>query len=177
MPAAKATARRQSLEKHQDEVIALLLTGSHAVDIAKKYKVHRASVSKFIKRHALELAALNEKVAQQVEDYAIAHQVNRIIAKDGRWQLLEKVRQARANGEQGIETGLVVKRYKLIGYGKDAQVVEEYEIDTGLLAAMDRLERGAAEELDQLPKAGKGDTNVNVGVIIKQIEGYTGEIG
>ena len=51
----------------------------------------------------------------------------------------------------------------LEGKGPFAQIVEEYKLDDGLLAAMERAEHGAAEELGHLPKA---DVNVQNNVIL-----------
>ncbi len=152
MTTARLTKRRTSLEKHKAEVIAFLLTGWIPARIAEKYSVSREAVSKFIQRHADELTALQTVVDKQVTDYAIAHKVNRIVAKDQRWQLLEQVRQARAKGDQGMETGLVVRTYKALGSGDNMTIVEEFKIDDGLLSAMDRLEHMTAEELAQLPR-------------------------
>jgi len=152
MTARRATARRTSLEKHQDEVIALLLTGTKPGQVATKYAVHRSSVAKFITRHADRLEALQAVVTKQVEDYAIAVQVNRIAVNDMLRSLLLQVKDARANGKTGIETGLVVRREKALGSGKDMTIVEEYEIDPALVTLIDKLHNSTANELGQLPK-------------------------
>lgn len=163
MTTARLTKRRTSLEKHQDEVIAFLLNGWIPARIAEKFSVSIPAVMKFQQRHADRLNALNEVVAKQVTDYAISAKVNRIIAKDSRWHLLEQVRLARAKGEEGMETGLVVRTYKALGSGNNMSIVEEYKVDDGLLSALDRLEHSAAEELAQLPKAGDVTVNANNG--------------
>lgn len=173
MTTRRATSRRTSLEKHQDEVIALLLTGTRPIDVAAKYKVARSSVTKFINRHADRLEALNAEVAKQIEDFAIAHKVNRVASKELRWQLLEQVRQARARGEHGMETGLVVRTFKSIGSGRNMQVVEEFKVDNELLAAMDRLEHSAAEELGELTQK----VELKAMMLVREIEGGSSSVG
>lgn len=167
MTTRRATARRTSLEKHQDEVIALLLTGTRPADVAEKYKVARSSVTKFITRHADRLEALQAEVAKQVEDYAISQKVFRIATKDLLHSLLEQVRVARSKGETGIETGLIVKQLKAVGSGENAIFVEEFKLDDALLAAFERLEHSAAEELGQLPKGGDAIAQAAVTNIIR----------
>lgn len=159
MTTPRVTSRRTALEKHREEVIALLLTGSKPVEIATKYKVSRSSLTKFMVRHVDKLTALRTEIQKRSEDYLVADKVARIAAKDQRWALLEQVRRERAAGGTGLESGLVVKTYKMVGSGKNAVMVEEYKIDPGLLDGFDRIERGAAEELGQIPKA---DQNVNL---------------
>ena len=49
----------------------------------------------------------------------------------------------------GHETGLLVRTYKLLGRGEDAQLVEEYKVDDGLLRELRELEKHSATELGQ----------------------------
>lgn len=153
------------LERRHAEVIGWLIEGKTVGEVAKLVSTKRQQVSSqavcaFRKRHAAELGPLVAEVEKQITDYAIASKVNRIKAMDQRWHLLESVRQARAKGETGEETGLVVRQYKALGSGKFMQVVEEWKIDPALLAAMAELERDAAEELGQLNKDGEKATAV-----------------
>ena len=163
MTAPRVTQRRTSLEKHQAEVIALLLTGSTAPAIAEKYKVRRESVHRFMRRHSDKLAALQQVVVKQVEDYAIAQKVNRIATNDMLKNLLLQVRDDRAAGGTGIETGLVVRREKALGSGRDMTIVEEYEIDPALITLIDKLHNSTADELGDKPRP---DTNVHQNLVL-----------
>ena len=48
-----------------------------------------------------------------------------------------------------MKTGIVCRKLRSIGSGKDAQVVEEYEIDTSAVEALNSIERRAAIETGQ----------------------------
>ena len=48
-----------------------------------------------------------------------------------------------------MKTGIVCRKLRSIGSGKDAQVVEEYEIDTSAVEALNSMERRAAIETGQ----------------------------
>ena len=157
MTAPRLTKRRTSLEKHQDEVIAFLLNGWNWARIAEKYSVSRQAVMMFQRRHADKLQALQAVVTKQVEDYAIAQKVNRVATNDMLKNLLLQVRDARARGEMGMETGLVVRREKALGSGDGMVIVEEYEIDPAVVMLIDRLHHATANELGQLPKAATVD--------------------
>lgn len=162
MTTARLTKRRTSLEKHSEEVVALLLTGSTAPYIAEKYSVSREAVRKFIQRHAEKLSALEAEVAKRVEDYAIADKVERIAVNDMLRNLLLQVKDARAKGGTGIETGLVVMREKALGSGDAMTIVEEYEIDPSLVQLIDRLHTSTANELGQRPRPPEANISVNV---------------
>ena len=162
---------RYVLEKPviKERIFALVLEGKSDAEIAEalatpKRKLTRQAITAFRHRHEAELTPIVAEVERQVTDFAIAQKVNRIAAKELRWSLLEEVRRHRAAGGHGMETGLVVRQYKALGSGKNMQIVEEYKIDPELLAALDRVEHGAAEELAQLPKPEGTGIQVNVGV-------------
>ena len=152
MTQPRATKRRTSLEKHQDEVIAFLLIGWTLEQIATKYSVHRSSVLRFQERHADRLTALQEVATKQTENFAIAHVVNRVATNDMLKNLLLDVREARSRGEMGMETGLVVRREKALGSGDNMTIVEEYEIDPAIVTLIDRLHNSTADELGQKPR-------------------------
>lgn len=171
MTQARATNRRTTLEKHSQDVIVMLVDGKTQYEVAQFYKVHFSSVMRFVDRHAGEIEALRAEVAERARDLLISNKFNRLAAKDLRWQLLEGVRQARAKGETGEDTGLVVRQFKMLGSGENAQMVEEWKIDDALLAALERVEHGAAEELDQLPRGPASKVEVSVGVLVRYVDG------
>jgi hypothetical protein len=57
----------------------------------------------------------------------------------------------------GIETGLVVRREKALGSGRNMTIVEEYEVDPSIVQLIDRLHNSTADELGQKPKAASVD--------------------
>ena len=159
MTTPRLTARRTVLERHRAEVISLVMDYTDA-QVARFYQVSREAVGKFRERHADEIAQERARLDAAVLDQTIAEKAARIAAKNQRWHLLEQVREARANGGTGMETGLVVKQYKAVGVGKDMRLVEEYKVDDGLLGALHQLEDGAAREMGHYPKS--GDVNVQI---------------
>jgi hypothetical protein len=82
---------------------------------------------------------------------AITERDQRLIALQERWDGLRQARLARAAGDYHamMRTGFVIRTLRSIGSGKDAQIVEEYEIDTALVDAMNSVERRAAIETGQ----------------------------
>jgi len=162
MTTRRVTARRTSLEKHQDEVIALLLTGSTAPEIAAKYKVQRESVWRFMKRHEDRLAALQQAVTKQVEDYAIAHQVNRVAELQFLYDLTR-------NEVDEFGVTIVERRIETQGKGDDAieTVIETRDYRASLVKEARGLLHQAAEELGQLPKGDGAHASASVVNIVR----------
>lgn len=175
MTAKRVTQRRTRLEKNFSTVFQDVVAGMSQSAIAAKYGVRQQSVSEFIGRNRVALDQAMTEVTDYVKQVAIADKQYRLMVKDRLESLLETVRVARTNGETGESTGLVTKTYKIIGTGKSAQLVEEYKVDTALVAAIDSLHRSAAEELGQLPKA---DQNINVKamLLIREVGGTDIEV-
>jgi hypothetical protein len=44
-----------------------------------------------------------------------------------------------------MKTGIVCRKFRSIGSGKDAQVVEEYEIDTSAVEELNSIERASGD--------------------------------
>ena len=161
----KVTPKRRRyapLEKAAAEICALVLEGSPDTQIAEWFGVDRASIGRFKAKHRADLEAMRAEVARLVTDYAIAHQVNRVADAQLRRDLLDAVRQARASGGTGMETGIVARQYKSLGGGEFAEVVEEYRVDTAFLAEWRANDKQVAEELDQLPRGKDPSLTVNV---------------
>ncbi|HEU0165846.1 MAG TPA: hypothetical protein VFQ54_12445, partial [Thermomicrobiales bacterium] len=49
----------------------------------------------------------------------------------------------------GGGTGLILRQYKQVGSGRDAQLVEEYVVDTATVRQIQSLHEQAAKELGQ----------------------------
>ena len=84
----------------------------------------------------------------------IARQERRIDAANDRHARMQRVIEARAGDPTmadvpGGTEGLLVRQYRTVGRGDDAEVVEQYAIDTGLLREMRAHEEQVAKELGQ----------------------------
>ncbi len=103
---------------------------------------------------AARVRAITERAAEELERHAIALKARRMRTYDQRWRALLAIIAARAadpamRSVPGGTTGLLVRRVKSIGSGENAQVIEEYEVDRGLLAELRELEKQAAIEAGQ----------------------------
>lgn len=89
--------------------------------------------------------------ADAIKDAGIANLQNRVAGYNDRWDRMHRVIEARAvelAAVPGGETGLLVHTYKMAG-GREPIVMDEYAVDTGLLAEMRATEKQAAQELGQ----------------------------
>lgn len=65
----------------------------------------------------------------------------------------------------GGSTGLIVKSVKIIGTGKNAQTVTEYQADIGLMKEVESLMLSAAKELGQITDKSEQSTNGTIRLI------------
>ena len=132
------------------------------------------AVTQWRARHSEEIGAITAEVVREVAEYAIATKANRVGIDNLLRDLLLQVRDARAGGASGIETGLVVRREKALGSGNNMVIVEEYEIDPSLVTLIDRLHNSVADELGQKPKP---NVNINTGVqvLVRDYHGFDPE--
>lgn len=154
-----------SIEKHAPAVImALGVQGKSPAEVARQFGVTIQTVYAFRARHEAEIDIQSARLVAQIQDLAIAHQANRIADAQRRRDLLVAVRDSRAAGGTGIETGIVVKTFKMIGSGEDARLIEEYKLDSSLLTEWRLNDYQVAQELGQLVerRAAAGDTNVQI---------------
>lgn len=125
-------------------------------EIAAKAGVSRQAYTGW-KAHPEFQARVAEIIAEanrRLEKQAIRHKTQRVAAQHDRWVRMQQVIAERADDHEwshvpGWSTGLLVHRQKQIGGGRDAQIVDEFEVDTGLLAEMRNTEKQAAQELGQ----------------------------
>lgn len=125
-------------------------------EIAAKVAVNRTTVHRW-KGQPLFIEAVEAhkaKIADKLERYAIARRMDRMEALDDRWKRMKLVVDERAADSSldaipGGSSGLIIRQLKQIGAGKDAQVVEEYVVDTGLLRELREHEKQAAQEAGQ----------------------------
>lgn len=139
---------------------ALLLAEDELSDaaIAEKVGIGRTTLFTW-KQHPDFQARIKEHIAEleaSILRYAIAKKRNRVARQNADWERLERIREERANnpemgGVSGDDTGLLIRQYKVIGTGHNAQTIEEIVVDTGLVKARSELEKHTAGELDQTP--------------------------
>ena len=134
------------------------MTNWTQAQIAAKYKVSPSAMTQFVRRHEDKLEALHARVERQVEDYVIAHKINRIAGLD---QLAREVRAY--IDEHGLVERSVVTT-------ENAEIVRE-RFAREVSAEMRALYRAAAEELNQLPKPTSGDTfNIDKAILVRYVE-------
>lgn len=123
-------------------------------EIANQAGVSRRTLTTW-KQHPEFAAVVGDHIGQlqaAMLKRGIAKKRKRIATLDDLHQSLLQViaeRSGQYPGIPGSETGLIVKQYKQIGAGRDAQVIEEYAVDTATIREIRALEQQAAQELGQ----------------------------
>jgi hypothetical protein len=81
----------------------------------------------------------------------ITERDERLKAAQERWEGMREVIHARKTGDwsRALKTGLCVRKQRIIGAGKNAKIIEDYEVDTALLDALASLEKQVAIETGQ----------------------------
>ena len=104
------------------------------------------------------LRELRTLVTSAFVQLAITGRDQRLIALQERWDGLRQTRAAIAAGDYAaaMRTGLVCRKLRTVGGAKNARVVEEYEINTPLIEALNSVEKRAAIE------TGKEQENFNL---------------
>ena len=122
------------------------------------------------------LADIAEAERQAIVTQGIADKVERVRGYNERRELMRQVIAERGvdPGMQDVaggKTGLIVHNVKGVGKGEDFQLIDLYEVDTGLLRELRELEKQAAQELGQwtekkdITSDGKALTNATVIVL------------
>jgi Helix-turn-helix of insertion element transposase len=148
--------------KEREEAAQLIAAGELSdSDIAEKVGVTRKSIWDW--RRDPEFMARVDKIVDQISvslsRRAISHVERRVDALNTRWLGLQRIVDERAVAPEyasapGGDTGLLVRRVKLVGSGKKTRVVEEFAVDLSLLAELRKLEKQAAQELGQWKNKG-----------------------
>jgi hypothetical protein len=105
-----------------------------------------------------EVERLEDRFRAEIEERAkggIAIKANRILDSQDLYDRLRQVILERSQAHEmrrapGGTSGLVVRTLKKIGSGEDAETIEEFKLDTGLMAELARLKSDVAKELGQL---------------------------
>jgi hypothetical protein len=137
---------------------ATLLAADELTDeeIAVACQVGRRTLVRWktIAAFAEKVRQLAREMGQAASRYAIGRVTRRLQGYDDRRARLLAVIEGRASDSTmqavaGGPTGLLVRTVKSIGGGDNAQVVEEYAVDTGLLRELRELEKQAAQDAGQ----------------------------
>jgi hypothetical protein len=124
--------------------------------IAKQVGISRSQLWRW-KQHP-EFRSRVEAVANKLGDisrrFTIAKFNARLKALDDRWHGLQAIVEARAadpamQEAPGGDTGLLVRRRRMLGTGKNAVEVVEFVVDTRLLRELRALEKQAVIETGQ----------------------------
>jgi hypothetical protein len=124
--------------------------------IAERCGVKRDALATW-KRHPdfkAEVARILNETRAALLSKVILTKQNRLDALNDRHGRMRRVIDERATDPSmgtvaGGATGLLVHRERMIGTGRNAQRVDEYEVDTGLLGEMRATEKQAAQELGE----------------------------
>jgi hypothetical protein len=111
----------------------------------------------YVRARVLEL---QEKVSESLVAQSIAVKEARLRAANDRWLKMHTVIQERGSDPEmkdvpGGKTGLLCHDRKGVGSGDAAEVIDVYQVDTGLLKEMRELEQQAAKELGQWVEKGE----------------------
>jgi phage terminase small subunit len=101
-----------------------------------------------------EIAAAIEIHREAIRQNSIVNQQRRIDTYVDDFERLNRLIEARAADQAtkagpGGDTGLIVRQFKIIGNGRDAQVVEEFAFDAAVITARQNLRKQIAQELGQ----------------------------
>lgn len=145
--------------KHEKFVQALARGATQAdAYVAAGYSAEGAiqSASRLAQRPEIQakLAELRKEITASLTDCSIREVDTRVRALQDRWTRLNRIMEARGADPDhakapGGDTGLLVRTLKQLGRGEDAETVEEFRLDTGLLKELRDTERQAAQELGQ----------------------------
>lgn len=138
--------------RNKRQILRLIADGKTNQEIADRLGIDQSTVYRFKERHADEIAELLERIEAETSDYAIAHKVQRVADLD--YLRTEWVKELR-------ERGMV--------WDEDTRHGTKRHV-SGAAVELRAVLKQAAEELDQLPRAGVNITNQNL-VVVRQIEG------
>jgi ParB-like chromosome segregation protein Spo0J len=157
--ATPKVGRRNVLEYHAPEVVAILATGEQPAEVARIYGVERSSVSRFLERHADDVNSMRAEVIKQVEDYAIAQKVHRIATLQ---RLADDV-TAYLDDRGLIERSTMTT--------KDGTTIERERFAREISAELRAILKDAADEMGQLPQRAGDTYNIDKAIIVREYGG------
>lgn len=177
-PRTKSRAWRWDARKEQAAL--LIAEGELSFDeIAVRLNTGRRTLYDWLEHEefAARVKEHTTRLGQLAERFVIARRAARLSSKQQRWRKLQCIIDARAADPSharapGGGTGLLVRHQKMLGSGDNATLVEEFEVDTGLLKEMRDLETESAKECGQwtekreLTGAGGGPIQVSLEMVL-----------
>ncbi|MDQ3832232.1 MAG: phBC6A51 family helix-turn-helix protein [Actinomycetota bacterium] len=169
----------QRLTDKQEEAAALVAEDVKSdEDIALTLGIHRSTLDRWKKLPAFD-ARVDEILAEcrrHVTRKTIARVEKRVEALQDRWNRMQQVIRERAEDGMladvpGGTTGLIVHNVKGVGKGEDFQLIDLYEVDTGLLAEIRAHEKQAAQELGQWTEKQQVSGDEDKPVVVKVLSG------
>jgi hypothetical protein len=155
------------------DIETLLAQRIPAARVARQFGLSKDSVQRHLKAHSKPRIAA--AIAKRLENSvlgSLAVKENRIAQADDLNARMAKVIEERALDPEmedvpGGGTGLMIRRMKQIGGGDKAQVITEYEVDTGLIAEMRANRESVAKELGQFgADSAGGDGGMRVVIVL-----------
>ena len=113
------------------------------------------------------VSELRQEIESSFVRLQITERLQRLEAIQDRWDRVRAAIDARAREDYDamMKTGIVIRGLRNVGHGKDAQVVEEYEIDTAVIEALNSIEKRAAIETGQ--EVDRADINLRGGLAVQ----------
>jgi hypothetical protein len=110
------------------------------------------------------VSELRQEIESSFVRLQIAERLQRLEAIQDRWDRVRAAITARAREDYDamMKTGVVCRKLRTVGHGKDAQIVPEYEIDTAAIEALNSIEKRAAIETGQ--EVDRSDINLRGGI-------------
>jgi hypothetical protein len=155
--------KRNILDSNAPEVVAIIAGGDRPSDIARLYGVAPSSITRFTERHADAIDAMRTEIVRQVEDYAIAHKVNRVATLQ---RLMDDV-TAHLDARGLMEVSTVTK--------PDGTTIERERFAREVSAELRAILKDAALEMGQIPSGNGGGIEIKDSQVI--ITRNTPELG
>ena len=145
------------LNRKQIQAAQLIADGDLTYqEIAKEVGVDNDTITNWKKKPEFldRIDKIRADYAQAVRARGIAVREKRVEEANRRHRLLQQVIDERARdplmvGVAGGRTGLMTRTVKEIGKGDSARVVEEFQVDCGLLNELRQIEKQVAQDLGQ----------------------------
>jgi len=141
------------LTDRQREAALRIARGDSYATVSKDMRLAKRTIVRWAKlpEFTVELEAQAASIRETVKAEGIVNRQNRLDAYNDRWRKMQSVIDGRAADKTfarapGYTSGLLVHQYRTVGRGEDAQVMDEFAVDTGLLKEMRELEKQAAQD-------------------------------
>jgi hypothetical protein len=178
-PGSLTTGSAPLSGKKEDAAMALAEDRETDRELAERLDINRTTLHRWKQEPAFRerVAFLRAEIREVVRRRGIASVERRVDALNDRWELMKRV--IRERGEElagktaGGATGLLVRTYKVLGSGEDAELISEFQVDTGLLRELRAHEQQAAQELGQWLERKEVSGNEGAPVIVKVLGGVS----